>query len=106
MAGTVTQSVDLDAGPNQTIVVYVPPDTGTELDPEAIWSNVAIDASSRAMGGWHIVSTTAMPLRHSGTAFTPGSGFETKVSVVVDASRRPARTRGFIRQHATRGLRR
>jgi hypothetical protein len=83
MSGTVTQSVDLDAGPNQTIVVYVPPDMGTELDPEAIWTEVGADASSRANGGWHIVSATVMPLRHSGTAFAAGSGFETKVSIVV-----------------------
>jgi hypothetical protein len=83
MSGTVTQSVDLDAGPNQTIVVYVPPDMGTELDPQAIWTDVGADASSRANDGWRIVSANAMPLRHAGTAFAEGSGFETSVSIVV-----------------------
>jgi len=72
------------AGPTQTIVVYVSPDTGDEIDPAAFYGAIAQDAEARAASGWRIVSTAAVPVRHSGVAFgLEGSGYETKVSVAV-----------------------
>jgi hypothetical protein len=72
------------AGPDQVLVVYAPPDASIELDPLAIASEIAADAATRASGGWRIVSTADMPLRHGGTAFgLQGSGFETKAAILV-----------------------
>jgi hypothetical protein len=78
------QKAEYEAGPNQVIVVYSPQDTGTEIDPVAVFSEVADDAGERAVGGWRIVSTAALPTRHA-QAFMgrEGSGYDTKMSVVV-----------------------
>ena len=75
---------ELDAGPNQVIVVYSPPDTGSEIDPPSVYGAVAADAKTRAAAGWRIVSTSALPTRHA-QAFMgrEGSGYETKMSVIV-----------------------
>ena len=72
------------AGPNQTIVVYQLTDDGTEIDPDSAFAGVAADAEARAAAGWHIVSTSVIPLRHSAVAFgRDGSGFETKACIAV-----------------------
>jgi hypothetical protein len=76
MAGT-----EFQAGPSQMFVVYTSPDTGSEVDPAAVFEDVA---ASRATNGWRIVSTAASPTRHSGAFMgREGSGYETKMSVVV-----------------------
>jgi hypothetical protein len=81
---------DLEAGPDQVIVLYVPPDTGGELDPAAIYEHVAQDATKRDEDGMRIVSMHAMPLRHGGVYLgRNGSGFETRVAVVTVYERRP-----------------
>jgi len=81
---------DFEAGPDQVIVVYVPPDTGGELDPAAIYGHVATDALKRDEDGMRIVSMHAMPLRHAGVYLgRNGSGFESRVAVVTVYARRP-----------------
>jgi hypothetical protein len=81
---------DFEAGPDQVIVVYVPPDTGGELDPAAIYGHVAADATNRDKDGMRIVSMHAMPLRHAGVYLgRNGSGFESRVAVVAVYARRP-----------------
>jgi len=77
-------SVVLEAGPNQIIVVYSPADTAAEVDVAAAYRAVATDAADRSASGWRIVSTTAVTTRHA-QAFVGrgGSGYETKMSVVV-----------------------
>jgi hypothetical protein len=77
-------SVVLEAGPNQIIVVYSPADTAAEVDVAAAYGAVAADAADRSASGWRIVSTTAVTTRHA-QAFMgrEGSGYETKMSVVV-----------------------
>jgi len=81
---------DFEAGPDQVIVVYVPPDTGAELDPAAIYGHVAADAMKRDEDGMRIVSMHAMPLRHAGVYLgRNGSGFESRVAVVTVYARRP-----------------
>jgi hypothetical protein len=82
---------EFPAGSDQVLVVYMPPDTSIELDPLAIATEIAGDATTRAADGWRIVSTADMPLRHGGTAFgLQGSGFETKAAVLVVYARVPA----------------
>lgn len=75
---------EFSAGPNQTIVVYTAVDTGSEIDPNALFAGIAADAERRAQSGWRIVSTAAVPLRHA-AAFMgrEGSGYETKDAVAV-----------------------
>jgi hypothetical protein len=78
------QRSEFQAGPNQAIVVYSPADTGNEIDPVEVYSEVAADAAEWAAKGWHIVSTAATPTRHA-QAFMgrEGSGYDTKMSVIV-----------------------
>ena len=75
---------ELEAGPDQSIVLYVPPDVGSELDPGRIYRQVAEDAANRARDGQVITSMHSMPLRHAGVYLgRDGSGFETRVAIVV-----------------------
>ena len=81
---------EFEAGPDHLIVVYLPIDTSTELDPVYIFSWIGADATRRAASGLRMLSITAMPLRHAGTAFgQEGSGYETKTSVTVLYERWP-----------------
>jgi hypothetical protein len=75
---------EFDAGNGQSIVVYVSPDTGSEIDPTAVYGDIAKDAARRAAAGQRIVSLAAVPTRHS-AAFLgrEGSGYETKFAVAV-----------------------
>ena len=75
---------EFSAGSSQTIVVYLPDDTSNEIDPDAVFHEIARDAEQRAQSGWRIVSTAVLPLRHTGAFLArEGSGFETKISVAV-----------------------
>lgn len=75
---------EFEAGPDHVIVVYTPPDSGAELDPVWIFSEVARDAAARAERGLRLLSMVSMPLRHSGAwVGRDGSGFETKVALAV-----------------------
>jgi hypothetical protein len=75
---------EFDAGPGRKIAVYTPPDTGGEIDTEWTFGQVAADAAARASQGWQILSMTVVPLRHSAAFIArEGSGFESKISVVV-----------------------
>jgi hypothetical protein len=75
---------ELRAGPDQTIVVYQPPDLSMELEPVSVFAAVANDAADRATNGEWIISMAVLPLRHAGTAFgQEGSGYETKTSIAV-----------------------
>ncbi len=79
-----TANAVLDAGSNQIIVVYSPADTSNEVDVAAAYGAVAMDAAEKSSSGWRIASTTAVTTRHA-QAFMgrEGSGYETKLSVVV-----------------------
>jgi hypothetical protein len=48
------------AGPDQRIVVYHITDTGEELNPTAIFSEIAEDASKRAEQGQRIVAMSSL----------------------------------------------
>ena len=78
------------AGPDHVIVVYQPPDLGTEIDPANLMGWIAAAARARAGAGLRMLSMTSIPLRHAGTAFgNDGSGFQTKVAVTVLYERWP-----------------
>ena len=75
---------EFDAGEGQQIVVYLADDTGYEIDPVALYGDIAADSATRRNAGQRIVSMAAVPLRHGGVAFgMTGSGFETKVAIAV-----------------------
>jgi len=81
---------EYEAGPDHVIVLYLPADIGTEIDPVAIFSGIAADAASRADTGLRMLSMTTMPLRHGGAwAGAEGSGYQTKTSVAVLYERWP-----------------
>ena len=83
-------SQEFEAGRDHLIVVYTPLDTSAEIDPVYVFSWIAADATRRAASGLRMLSMTAMPLRHAGTAFgQEGSGYETKTSVAVLYERWP-----------------
>ena len=83
MSTLVTQN-EFRAGPDQRIVVYHVGDTGEELNPVAIFAEIAEDAARRAEQGQRIVSIAPLSTRHSGAYFSrEGSGFETKASIAV-----------------------
>lgn len=86
---TVVQQ-EFEAGPDHVIVVYMPADVSLEIDPIAIFGEIAADATKRAGDGQRILSMTTMPLRHAGAWLgQEGSGFETKVAVAVTYERWP-----------------
>ncbi|MGH2463934.1 MAG: hypothetical protein ACRDGI_00585 [Candidatus Limnocylindrales bacterium] len=64
--------------------MYVSADTSDEVDPAALYGEIASDAAARLLKGQHIVSLAATPLRHSQSFMgRQGSGYETKISVAV-----------------------
>jgi hypothetical protein len=72
------------AGAGQSIVVYVSTDTSDEVDPAALYGEIATDAAARLLKGQRIVSLAATPLRHAQSFMgRQGSGYETKISVAV-----------------------
>lgn len=75
------------AGPDQSIVLYLPRDMGAPLDPGYIFSAIAADAAEWDATGWRIVSTDTMSMRQMGTTgnmlFQSGGQFATEVCIVV-----------------------
>jgi hypothetical protein len=89
-SGYEIAQTEYSAGPDHVIVVYQPPDLGTEIDPANLMGWIAADARKRASDGLRMLSLTSIPLREGGTAFgNTGSGFTTKVAVTVLYERWP-----------------
>ena len=89
-SGYVIEQTEYPAGPDHVIVVYQPPDLGSEIDPASLMGWIAADARERAASGLRLLSMTSMPLRHGGTYFgDQGSGFQTKVAIAVLYERWP-----------------
>lgn len=88
--GYVIAQTEYPAGPDHVIVVYQPPDLGTEIDPANLFGWIAADARARAGSGLRLLSMTTIPLRHGGTYFgDQGSGYQTKTAVAVVYERWP-----------------
>ena len=82
---------EFDAGDGQTIAVYLSPDTGDQVDPAALFAEVATDASDRARHGERIVSVTMSPTRHSAVLFgREGSGYVSELAITVVYARAAA----------------
>ena len=78
------QSNQFPVGTNQLIVVYEPDDTGSEVDPYAIYGQIAQDAAARAAQNWRLVSLASTALRHAQAYIgRDGSGYETSVAIAV-----------------------
>lgn len=81
---------EFEAGPDHLVVLYLPEDVSSEIDPSAIFAAIAADAAARAPTGLRMLSMTTMPLRHGGAwAGAEGSGYQTKTSVAVLYERWP-----------------
>ena len=81
------ERIERMAGVSQKIIVYVSDDSGSGLDPGAIFEFIATDATALDGEGWRIVTSTAMPLRQMGTAgnilFQSGGQYATQVAIAV-----------------------
>lgn len=89
-SGYVIAQTEYSAGPDHVIVVYQPPDIGSETDPANLMGWIATDARTRAGSGLRMLSIATIPLRHAGTAFgNDGSGYTTKIAVTVLYERWP-----------------
>jgi hypothetical protein len=75
---------EFDAGGGQTIAVYLSPDTGEQVDQEALFEEIAADSAIRAGGGQRIVSVSMSPTRHSAVMFgREGSGYVSEMAITV-----------------------
>ena len=83
---------EFDAGNGQTIVVYLSPDTGDQVDPAELFQEIASDSAERAQHGQRIVSIAMSPTRHSAVMLgREGSGYVSEMSVTVVYGGAPAR---------------
>ncbi len=65
-------------------MVYVSPDTGSEIDPTSSYGEIGRAAEQRSAAGQRIVSVAAVPTRHAAAFFgREGSRSETKFAVAV-----------------------
>src|SRR6185369_4462392 len=56
---------EFDAGGGQTIAVYLSPDTGDQVDQDALFREIAADSAERVGRGQRIVSVSMSPRRPS-----------------------------------------
>jgi hypothetical protein len=83
---------EFDAGGGQTIAVYLSPDTGEQVDQDALFEEIAADSAERSGRGQRIVSVSMSPTRHSAVMFgREGSGYVSEMAItVVYAAAAPA----------------
>jgi hypothetical protein len=83
---------EFDAGGGQTIAVYLSPDTGDQVDQDALFQEIAADSVERVGRGQRIVSVSMSPTRHSAVMFgRDGSGYVSEMAItVVYASAAPS----------------
>ncbi|HEY5519748.1 MAG TPA: hypothetical protein VIK08_03745 [Candidatus Limnocylindrales bacterium] len=79
--------LELSAGDDQLIVVFVNQDTSQMVDPSAFAQALADDATARRPNGWRLVSIGSVPMRQAGTAgnvlFQSGGQFETQAGLIA-----------------------
>ena len=72
------------AGGGQTIAVYLSPDTGEQVDQDALFREIAADSAERVGRGQRIVSVSMSPTRHSAVMFgREGSGYVSEMAITV-----------------------
>ena len=75
---------EFDAGGGQMIAVYLSPDTGEQVDQDALFREIAADSAERVGRGQRIVSVSMSPTRHSAVMFgREGSGYVSEMAITV-----------------------
>ena len=79
--------MELAAGDDQLIVLFVNQDTAQMVDPSAFAQALADDAKARRPNGWRLVSVTSLPMRQTGTAgnvfFQSGGQYATQEGMLA-----------------------
>jgi hypothetical protein len=79
--------LEIPAGDDQLIVVFVNQDTAQMVDPSAFAQALADDAKARRPNGWRLVSVTSLPMRQTGTAgnvlFQSGGQYATQEGLLA-----------------------
>jgi len=79
---------EFDAGNGQTIVVYLSPDSGDQVNVDELFQEIAADSAQR---GQRIVSLAISPTRHSAVMFgREGSGYVSEMAITVVYASSPA----------------
>ncbi len=82
---------EFDAGNGQTIVVYLSPDSGDQVNADELFHEIAADSAERAQRGQRIVSVAMSPTRHSAVMFgREGSGYVSEMAITVVYASSPA----------------
>ena len=79
--------LEIPAGDDQLIVVFVNQDTAQMVDPSAFAQALADDAKARRPNGWRLVSVSSLPMRQTGTAgnvlFQSGGQYATQEGLLA-----------------------
>lgn len=79
--------LELPAGDDQLIVMFVNEDTGSHFDIGAFGNALAEDAAARRANGWRLMSVASMSMRQSGTAgnvlFQSGGQYATQAALIA-----------------------
>lgn len=79
--------LEIAAGDDQLIVVFVNQDTSQMVDPTAFAQALADDAKARRPNGWRLVSVSSLPMRQTGTAgnvlFQSGGQYATQEGLLA-----------------------
>ena len=79
--------LEIPAGDDQLIVVFVNQDTAQMVDPSAFAQALADDAKARRPNGWRLVAVTSLPMRQTGTAgnvlFQSGGQYATQEGLLA-----------------------
>jgi len=87
--------LEIAAGDDQLIVVFVNQDTSQMVDPTAFAQALADDAKARRPNGWRLVSVSSLPMRQTGTAgnvlFQSGGQYATQEGLLAVYAAEPPR---------------
>ena len=79
--------VELAAGDDQLLVLFVNQDTAQMVNPSAFAQALADDAKARRPNGWRLVSVSSLPMRQTGTAgnvlFQSGGQYATQEGLLA-----------------------
>jgi len=81
------ERLELPAGDDQLIVVFVNQDSAQMLDPSGFAQALADDATARRLQGWRLVAVSSLPMRQMGTAgnvlFQSGGQYATQAGMIA-----------------------
>ncbi|MEP7157948.1 MAG: hypothetical protein ABI797_00840 [Chloroflexota bacterium] len=85
--------LELPAGEDQLIVLYMSRDTSSMIDVGTLTNEVANDAAARSKDGWQLNSLASLPMRQMGTSgnvlFQSGGQYVTKATLIAVYTRKP-----------------